>query len=294
MPAGDRHLLLVNPAAGAGRVRELLPAVERAFADRGIEHRLVLTEGLAHGCREAAAAAAAEEIVVVMSGDGLIGQVGGVLAGGEGTLGVIPAGRGNDLARVLEIPTEPDAAAAVLAAGAVRRIDVGEVNGKHFLCIASCGIDSDANQIANEVRWVKGRFVYAYAALRALVGWKQATFTLTLDGERSELRGYGVAAANSRAYGGGMFVAPNAELDDGLLDVVTMSEVSKLRFLTQTLRKVFDGSHVELAEIGVHRAAEVRIEADRPFAVYADGDHLTDLPATLRVLPRALRVIAPR
>ena len=182
---------------------------------------------------------------------------------------------------------------AALAGGTTRQIDVGEVNGRRFVCIASCGFDSDANRIANEARLVKGRLVYAYAALRALAGWKQANFVLTLDGERSEMRGYGTAVANSRAYGGGMYAAPDAELDDGLLDVVTLSETSKWRFLTGVLPKVFDGSHTKLPEIGVRRAAEVRIEADRPFAVYADGDHLADLPATITLLPRALRVVVP-
>jgi YegS/Rv2252/BmrU family lipid kinase len=288
-----RYLLLVNPSAGGGRARELLPRVEEAMAAAGLEHRSVMTTGIEHGCEQAAAAASAGEIPVVMSGDGLIGQVGGALAGGDVPMGVIPGGRGNDLARVLGISDDVGEAVGVLAAGVTRQIDVGVVDGKRFLCIASCGFDSDANRIANEARLIKGNLVYAYAALRALVGWKQATFTVTLDGERHELRGYGLAAANSRAYGGGMLVAPAAELDDGLLDVITLGEVGKLRFLTKVLPKVFDGSHVELPEIGVHRAAEVVIEADRPFALYADGDHLADLPTTLSVLPRALSVIVP-
>jgi YegS/Rv2252/BmrU family lipid kinase len=288
-----RYLLLVNPSAGGGRARELLPRVERAMAAAGLEHRSVMTTGIEHGCDQAEAAAAAGEIPLVMSGDGLIGQVGGALAGGDVPMGVIPGGRGNDLARVLGISDDVGEAVGVVAAGITREIDVGVVNGKRFLCIASCGFDSDANRIANEARLIKGNLVYAYAALRALVGWKQATFTVTLDGERHELRGYGLAAANSRAYGGGMLVAPAAELDDGLLDVITLGEVGKLRFLTKVLPKVFDGSHVELPEIGVHRAAEVVIEADRRFAVYGDGDHIADLPATLTVLPRALTVIVP-
>ena len=294
MALGDRHLLLVNPSAGAGRVADLLPDAERALADQGLEYRRVFTESIEHGCAEALAGAAAGEIPVVMSGDGLIGQVGGALAYTASPLGIIPGGRGNDLARVLGIPVAVEGAAAVLAGGATREIDVGEIDGRRFLCVASCGFSSDANRIANEAKWVRGRLVYAYAALRALAAWKPAAFTLTLDGERHELHGYGVAAANSRAYGGGMLVAPNAQLDDGLLDVVTMKEVGKLHFLTHTLRKVFDGSHVELPEISVDRAAEVRIEADRPFAVYADGDHVADLPATVRLLPRALRMIVPR
>ena len=191
------------------------------MAAAGLEHRSVMTTSLEHGCGEATAAAAAGEIPVVMSGDGLIGQIGGVLAGGGVPLGIIPGGRGNDLARVLGISDEAEAAVGVLAAGVTREIDVGEVNGKRFLCIASCGFDSDANRIANEARLIKGNLVYAYAALRALLAWKPARFTLTLDGERSEFTGYSVIVANSRAYGGGMFIAPDAELDDGKFDVVT-------------------------------------------------------------------------
>jgi YegS/Rv2252/BmrU family lipid kinase len=293
MTEARRYLLLLNPSAGGGRTRELLHRIQAAKGAAGLAHRAVFTKGLEHGCAEAREAAAAGEVTVVISGDGLIGQVGGALAETGATMGVIPGGRGNDLARVLGIPDDVDGAVAVLAAGVCREIDVGEVDGKRFLGIASCGFDSDANRIANEARLVRGRLVYAYAALRALVGWKQATFTLTIAGERTAYRGYGVAAANSQAYGGGMYAAPDAELDDGMLDVVTLSETSKWRFLTGVLPKVFDGEHTKLPEIGVRRAAEVHIEADRPFAVYADGDHLADLPATVSLLPRALRVIVP-
>jgi YegS/Rv2252/BmrU family lipid kinase len=291
MPRGDRHLLLVNPAAGGGRAKQRLPDAQRVLAEAGLEYRLVFTEGIEHGRREAVAAAQAGEVPVVMSGDGLIGQVGGALAGSPAPLGVIPGGRGNDFARVVGIPDDVERAVATIADGSPRAVDVGEVNGRRFLCIASCGFDSDANRIANESR-VKGRLVYAYAALRALLAWKPARFMLTLDGERTEFRGYSVAAANSRAYGGGMFIAPDAELDDGLLDVVWTRGVGKLRFLVR-LPQVFDGEHIRNPEVTVSRAAEARIEADRPFAVYADGDHIADLPATVRVLPKALNVIVP-
>jgi YegS/Rv2252/BmrU family lipid kinase len=287
-----RYLLLVNPSAGAGRAQELLPRVVAAMKAAGLEFRTVTTTGMEHGCEEAVAAAEAGEVPVVLSGDGLIGQVGGRLAGTRATMGLIPGGRGNDLARVLEISDEPEDAVAVLAGGATREIDVGEVNGQRFLGIASCGFDSDANRIANEAKWVKGRLVYAYAALRALAAWKPATFTVDTDGDRHVVTGYTVAAANNKCYGGGMYAAPDAELDDGLLDVGATGNVGKLRFLSG-LSKVFEGEHLEALEVQVWRAAEVRIEADRPFAVYADGEHISDLPATVRVLPRALRLIVP-
>jgi YegS/Rv2252/BmrU family lipid kinase len=290
--AADPHLLLVNPSAGAGRAGKLLPEAERALGALGISHRTVITRGIEHGREEARRAAGDGEIVVVMSGDGLIGQVGGELAGTGATMGMIPGGRGNDLARVLAIPTEVEEAAALLAEGTTRQIDVGEVNGQRFLCIASCGFDSDANRIANDAKWIKGNLVYLYAALRALAQWKPATFEVILDGERRSFTGYSLAVANSSAYGGGMFIAPEAKLDDGQLDVVWTGQVGKLHFLAN-LPKVFKGTHVENDEVTMLRAGEVRIEADRPFAIYADGDHLADLPATVRVLPRALRIVAP-
>jgi YegS/Rv2252/BmrU family lipid kinase len=292
MAPAARHLLLVNPSAGGGRANESVAEIERELAAAGIEHQTVLTKSLEGGVAAAVSAAKKGEIPVVVSGDGLIGQIGGALAEGDIPIGIIPGGRGNDLARVLGIPTDFREAVAVLAAGRTRSIDVGEVNGQRFLCIASCGFDSDANRIANEAKWVRGQLVYAYAALRALIAWKPATFTLTLDGVERKVTGYSVAVANSKAYGGGMMIAPDAELDDGLLDIVTTGEVGKIQFL-RGLPSVFKGEHVDNDEVDVARAAEVRVEADRPFAVYADGDHLTDLPATIRLLPRALQVIAP-
>lgn len=228
-----------------------------------------------------------------MSGDGLVGQVGGALAESDATMGIIPGGRGNDLARVLGIPADPAGAVAVLADGDTKRIDVGVANGRRFLGVASCGFDSDANRIANEARLIRGNLVYAYAAIRALIAWHPAMFTLILDGgDPISYRGYSVAAGNSRAFGGGMFIAPHAELDDGLLDVVTVSDVGKLRYI-RGLPKAFQGTHLDNDEVTERRAATVEIRADRDFAVFADGEHLTDLPATVSVLPEALRVIAP-
>jgi YegS/Rv2252/BmrU family lipid kinase len=228
-----------------------------------------------------------------MSGDGLIGAVGGALAQSGAAMGIIPGGRGNDLARVLGIPNDPAGSVAVLAGGNEREIDVGEANGRRFLCVASCGFDSECNRLANETRVIKGNLVYAYSAIRTLASWKPAAFTVVLDdGEPLKFKGYSVAVANSRAFGGGMFIAPHAQLDDGLLDVITISDVSKLRY-ARGLPKVFKGTHLENEEVTEHRGATIEVSADRDFEVYADGEHLTDLPATITTMKRALRVIAP-
>jgi YegS/Rv2252/BmrU family lipid kinase len=255
----------------------------------------VRTESLEHGVREALLAAESGEIPVVMSGDGLVGQVGGALADTDAAMGIIPGGRGNDLARVLGIPSDPAGSVAVLADGQQREIDVGEVNDRRFLCVASFGFDSECNRIANETTFIKGNLVYAYSVLRAIAAWKPAKFEVTVDdGKPMQLSGYSVAIANSQAFGGGMFVAPHARLDDGLFDIVAIGEISKFKYLSN-LPKVFKGTHVDDPGVTELPAAgsTVSVSADRAFGVYADGEHLTDLPATLRVLSGALRVIAP-
>lgn len=284
--------LLVNPSSAHGRSLKLLPRLEGALDARRIPFRVERTRGLEDGVERALLAAEAGEVPVVVSGDGLIGAIGGALAGSQTPLGIVPGGRGNDLARVLGIPDDPEAAVATLAAGETRRIDVGEVNGKRFLGIVSVGFDSEANRLANETRWMRGNLVYAYAGIRTLLGWKPARFTLAVGEQRERFTGYSVSVANNKAFGGGMFIAPDAELDDGEFDVVTIREQGRLRFLGN-LPKVFKGTHVEEDEVRVFRTARLELNASRPFPVYADGEHLTDLPATLRVLPRALSVIVP-
>jgi len=284
--------LLVNPSSGGGRTKEMLPPLENELDQRRLEFRVERTRSREHAIELALAAAEAGELPVVMSGDGLIGAVGGALTGTEVPMGIVPGGRGNDLARVLGIPSDPAGAADVLAAGSTRLIDVGEANGERFLSIASTGFDSECNDLANRTTLVRGNLVYAYSALRTLVSWEPARFTVKIGEESLRYTGYSVAAANSKAFGGGMMLAPDADLADGQFDVVMISDVSKWHYL-RNLPKVFKGTHIDNEEIRIVRAPRIEISASRPFALYADGEPITELPATLRVLPRALRVVAP-
>src|SRR4051794_6990048 len=261
--------LLVNPSAGGGKAARILPDVEAELRRLDVRFRTVPTRSLEHASEEASAAAGQGEAVVTLSGDGLIGHICGVLAATPGALlGVLPGGRGNDFARVLGIPLEAIPACSVLVGGTPRALDIGDVDGRPFIGIASLGFDSVANKLANEgPRWL-GSQVYAYAALRALASWKHATFTVEPEGaETVTFSGWSVGAANSKAYGGGMYAAPDAELDDGLLDVVMCSATGRLAFL-RTLGRIFKGTHVELPQFSMLRARSVRISADRPFTAY--------------------------
>jgi YegS/Rv2252/BmrU family lipid kinase len=287
-----RFALLVNPASGGGRALEALPQVHATLDALGAEHRTVTTRSIDHAYQEATKAAGAAETVVALGGDGLLRPLAGALKGSESALAIVPCGRGNDLARVLGIPDEPGEAARIAAQGEERLLDVANVEGTPYMGIASFGFDSEANRIANEAKRVKGTAVYVYAALRALASWKPASFTVTVDGKRHDYTGYTVAVGNSRVYGGGMFILPMAELDDGKLDVVICKQIGRLRFL-RDLPKVFKGAHVDLPYTEFLRGEAIEVSSSRPFVIYADGDPIGATPAVLRVERRCLRVVGP-
>ena len=284
--------LIVNPSAGGGRTARLLPAVEASLRGHGIAFRVERTHSIEHARELARSSREAGEIAAAIGGDGLISAVAGELRHGDGVLAVLPGGRGNDFARKLGVGTDPVAAADLLAEGREQRIDVADIDGRAYLGIASSGLDSDAGDIANATRLNLGQLVYVYATLRAVRAWRPARWEVVIDGAARSFTGYSVAVANSGVFGGGMYLAPDAKLDDGLLDVVMIGDIPKRRYLG-SLPKVFTGAHVREPGIEICQAREVAFHADRPFNVQADGDPIADLPATVRVQPGALRVLVP-
>jgi len=299
VPASVR--LIVNPSAGGGRAARVAPAAEGALRRLGVAVERFDTRDLDHARELARDGAGAGEVVVALSGDGMIGAIADSLRDLPGAvMGVIPGGRGNDLARVLGIPDQPEEAAAVIATGNARPIDLGLVDDgsgdpRAFVGIASVGFDSEANRVANEAPSWLGGAVYLYGALRALLAWKPARFELELDppGRKVSVTAYTVGAANSQCYGGGMRAAPEALLDDGMLEVVVLESVGKLAFLTRIIPKVFKGEHVNEPGVSAFRAREVAISCERPFEMYADGDPIGKLPLRVRALEGPVQMLVP-
>lgn len=286
-------LLLVNPAASGGRSREVAEDARAEFERLGVEPRRVESRSLDHAREEAAAAATRGELVAACGGDGFIGTVAGAVRDTEGAMAVIPGGRGNDFARVLKIPTDGRKAATLAVEGREKLLDIATCDGKPFVCIASAGFDSDANRIANEAKRLKGNLVYVYAAIKALSQWKPARFVVTVDGDRHEVTGYSAGVGNSKAYGGGMYALPQAELDDGELDAAFLADMPKAKFVTRVLPKLFKGTYGELDEVTFLRGKRFELSSDRPFVVYADGDPISELPSVFEVEPACLRVVVP-
>ncbi|WP_131784885.1 diacylglycerol/lipid kinase family protein [Protofrankia symbiont of Coriaria ruscifolia] len=289
-----RLLLIVNPHAGGGRGARALPDVSATLRRWASDVRVERTRDIDHAADLAGQAVADGRVAVALGGDGLAGRVAETVAHLGGLLAVLPGGRGNDFLRTVGACRDPVIAATALASSVERRIDLAEANGRAYLGIASVGFDSDVQVIANRTRFVRGQQVYTYGALRAAAAWKPARFTVEIDdGAPHELVGWTVAAANSAYYGGGMRLAPGARLDDGLLDVVLLSQCGKVTFLS-TFPKVFSGRHVDSAHVEVRPARSIRVDADRPFQLYADGDPIADLPARIVLRPGMLRFLAPQ
>jgi YegS/Rv2252/BmrU family lipid kinase len=284
--------LIVNPSAGGGRAARLLPGVEAALRSHGIAFRVDRTTSIEHARALAAEAVRAGEVAAAMGGDGLAGAVAGELQGRDAVMALLPGGRGNDFARKLGIGHDPVAACDLIASGHEKHVDVGRTRDRTFVGILSAGLDSNVQEHANATRLPLGTLVYVYGALRALAAWRPARWEVTVDGEQHRFTGYSVAVANSGVFGGGMWLVPGAELDDGRLDVVFVAAQPKFRYL-RGLPKVFKGTHTGDPALTFLKGREVTFAADRPFTAYADGDPIADLPATVRVQPRALRVLAP-
>ena len=288
-----RLQLVVNPSAGGGRALKLLPSVEAALRSAGHDVVVTQTKSLAHADELAAAACADDRVVVAMGGDGIVGRVAGEVAAAGGLMGVLPGGRGNDFCRAAGIPLKALDACEVLVSGEERSLDLGYVDETAFVGIASIGFDSVVQERMLTSRLPLGDLVYLYGSLATVARWKPATFRYRVDGESMSLTGWSVAVSNTGMYGGGMRLAPDASLEDGLLDVVTTSTTNRRTFL-RALPKVFKGTHVHEPSVSVRTASVVELLETQPaFRVFADGDPIGSPPCTVTVRPGVLRVLLP-
>ncbi|MET8954133.1 YegS/Rv2252/BmrU family lipid kinase [Streptomyces sp. NPDC004393] len=285
---------IVNPTAGGSAGVAGLLQVARLLREAGAELETEYSRSLAHAQELAREAGARQRVVLAVGGDGIVGGIGGALSGTDTLFGLVPAGRGNDFARALGLPTEPEALARVLLDHAPRSVDTIEVESAHGRSVALgsvyAGVDALANRHANRSTLLKGAASYYAGGLRAVATWRPAAYRVTVDGEELPHRGYTVVAANSAYYGSGRIIAPDARVDDGLLDVVMIREAPRRLFFT-LMNELKSGAHVHRPEVRIVRGSEVRIEADRSVPYGTDGEVDAVLPVTARVLPGALAVL---
>jgi diacylglycerol kinase (ATP) len=286
---------VVNPAAGGSSGTAALLPLARLLREAGAQLDTQYSRSLDHAREVAQQAGERGHIVLAVGGDGMAGCVGGALSGTDTVFGLVPAGRGNDFARALGLPTDPAALAKVLLDSTPQPIDTIEVESAvhdrtSVLGSVYAGVDAVANRHANTSRLLRGAASYYAGGLRAVVAWRPAEYRITVDGVVHERRGYTVVAANSGFYGFGRHVAPGARLDDGLLDVVVIQHAPKRLFFTM-MNELKTGAHLKRPQVELLRGKEIRIEADRDIPYGADGEVDATLPVTVRAQPGELSVL---
>lgn len=312
-------LIIVNPASADGATRDAWPRIASDLRTHFGPFAVAFTEARGDGRRLAAEAAGkSTKLIVACGGDGTISEVAnGILESSrEAELGILPSGSGGDFRRTLKIPSQAAAAARTLRDGRPRLIDVVRVsfvndNGEHetrfFLNVGSFGMSTDVLErarIGDSGKWISA---LGSNRIRSKLSYVMSTVSATLsasakdvyiqidDGAERRLRIAEVCVANARYYGGAMKIAPDAKLDDGLFDVITIGDIGAFKILTST-PKLYFGSHLRMDQVGHTLAKRVLArsasKSDQP-AVELDGEIVGRLPATFQIVPQALRVRCP-
>ena len=284
--------LLTNPTAGKGRGAKARDAAGARLRSAGFTVRdLEGRDGaealdLAHRC-----VAEGAETLVVVGGDGMVHLALQAVAGTRTALGIIPAGTGNDVARYFDLPRkDPVAAAARIVAGQTRTVDLARSGGRYFATVLAAGFDAIVNERANAMTWPRGQMRYNLATLAELRTFRPIPYVLQLDGETVEHEAMLVAVGNGPSFGGGLRITEGALLDDGLLDVVVITRMSKPK-LVRSYPRLFTGRIDGVAEY-VHRRVRSVTVAAPGIVSYADGERFGPLPLTVECVPGALDVIA--
>lgn len=288
--------LVVNPSSGRGRALEFLPQVAGRLRDSGLELETLLSRDFAEAAsmtRHAVASGA--DVLAVMGGDGMMHLglntcAGSHRAGLSGTtMGVIPAGTGNDFCRGIGLdPADPVAAAGVIAAGNVRAVDLARVNDRYIGAVVATGFDALVNRRANAMPWPTGSLRYPLATLAELRVFSPLRYQLVIDGVPRDLEAMLVAVGNTSSYGGGMKICPDADPTDGKLDVTIIHPVNRLKLL-QLLPLIYSGRFVKDRCVEQLQAQEVTVSG--PGLVgFGDGEMIGAAPLTVTSVPEALPV----
>jgi diacylglycerol kinase (ATP) len=297
----DAPVIIVNPTAGSGRAATLLPWIRERLAQRpDAELHVTSRRGEAQDLAARAADDGADRVVAV-GGDGTIQEVvNGVLAAvSRPGIGIVPVGSGNDLARSLGLPADPAEAWTVAIGRVTRTLDAalatnGEGLRRWFASAGGIGFDAQvAAAMSTRRGWQSGRAGYLLTTLTELRHFDNCVLRLVLDGEPLECRALLVAIANGPYYGGGMRIAPDAEPDDGWLDLCVVGDVSRITAIRQ-LPNLYRGTHVRHPAVSLHRARVIEVTSDGATRSHLDGEPFGTLPLNVEVHPGVLEVAATR
>ena len=303
---GTAHtVFLVNPASANGATGKRWPELAHRAAQLGLEGTTLFSDrpGRLIELAERAARDGAE-LVVAVGGDGTLNEIvnGLVRAGGSTELATIPLGTGMDFVRTYGIPTRFDGAVRNALEGTPRTIDVGRVSyrewsgaaGERYVAnVGSVGMSAAVAQRANAMsKTLGGKATFFYALTRVFLEWENTVVSVQLDDDRREARMHDVIVANGQWHGGAMWLAPEAEPDDGLFDVVLIGDVTKRDFVT-TAPKIYKGTYLSHPKVELLRSRTVAVDAAEHLPIELDGEQVGTTPVRFEIVPAALRVRVP-
>lgn len=297
-PISERVVkFIVNPVSGNGRTRKILPHLVGIAKKLGINFDLQLTEAPEHATELANDASNKFDVMVAVGGDGTVNEVAAGAIKSKNVMGVIPTGNGNDFVRALGKLKSLHEYIHRVISGKVKSIDIGSISigGKDFVFVNGIGAGFDA-EVAREtlnINRLRGISRYLYAVIKTLSKYKSSLMKIEIDGRAVEQKTFLVAIGNGISAGGGFLLTPHALLDDGLLDICAVSDVSVARVL-RLIPKVIKGMHEKYPEVSMNKAKHIRIQSETPVSIHRDGEvsleKVNDID--VHIIPQGLKIIA--
>ncbi len=288
-----RYLFIVNPIAGRGRTEKRLPSILAL-----LERRNLVTEWCRTAQPREATELAEEGVrkgfthIVAVGGDGTVHEVANALINLPVTLGVIPTGSGNDFAKAAGIPLELPMAIEVLLYGENHRVDVGRLGDRYFVNGLGVGLDGAVSHRFQRMSHLGGELGYLWGAIHEALTFRARSIELRTSDWEYHGRALLAGASNGQYHGGNFKLVPEAQVDDGLLDVYVIQDMLPLKRLLE-IPKVRKGTHVSLPEVQIRRASWVEIVCDNPLLAHMDGEPFQLEPGVHRVevLPCGLKIV---
>lgn len=286
------YYFIVNPASGRGKGASIGRELEERLQYLNLDYKLVYTHAPMQAIDLAQKAAQSFECIVAVGGDGTLNEVVNGMAETDAVLGLLPVGSGNDFARVISLQSKLEDALNTLLKGRKKPFDLGKANGRYFHNGLGIGFDAWVVHTSLKVKRLRGNAIYLYSVLKTLMKYKPGTLQLQFN-DRTYMQDYFmVTIGNGTSLGGGFYLTPDAQIDDGLFDICLIQNMPIVSIL-KNLLKVYSGTHKEDPRVDILRTRQVKINADEPFAAHLDGELLSMQLKDLHVelVPNALEII---
>lgn len=292
----DHFHFIVNPISGSGKGKRTFEAVSSRLSVRSIPFTYAMSEHRGHAAELAKAAVArGEKCIVAVGGDGTLREIAQALVNTDCVLGILPAGSGNDLVKTLGIPTTPEEGMDLLLNGEVRAMDACLANETLFFNIAGIGFDVEVlsrTDVYKEKLRLNGMLPYVLGIVSALAHRPAMQLSYHANGETHSMKSVIFSVGNGMFFGGGMKALPDANVYDGNFDISAVRYPPFFRFLS-LLPKFIKGTHVGEPEVHYFRTDEITVESSEEFTIELDGERVEKTPVSFKILPGALKVIAP-